>query len=88
MTLTNEQKQDLRHVTMAALAIRAPAALSVRQLHRAVKKDLDFLFEENDVTAALEILKGFKLVESTPDEFGSTLYWRATSEGVLKHERA
>jgi hypothetical protein len=88
MTLTPEQKQDLRHATLAALAIRAPAALTVRQLHRAVKKDMDFLFEETDVLAALEIIKGLKFAEDTVDELGTTRYWRATAEGVLHHERA
>ena len=54
MTLTPEQKQDLRHALRAALALRHPAALAPRQLQHAVKKELDFLFEPADVTAALE----------------------------------
>ena len=88
MTLDNQQKEDLRHAALAALAVRAPAALSTRQLARAVKRDLDFLFEETDVAAALALLEGLKLAESAVDNLGTTTYWRASAAGVLKHERA
>jgi hypothetical protein len=88
MNLDNQQKEDLRHATLAALAVRAPAALSTRQLARAVKRDLDFLFEESDAAAALALLEGLKLAESAVDDLGTTTYWRATAAGVLKHERA
>ncbi|MDE2101206.1 MAG: hypothetical protein KGL39_28430 [Patescibacteria group bacterium] len=89
MTLTNEQKEELRHAALQAAAIRFPAALTARQITRAVKKELPFLFEEMDVEAALELLQGFRpaLIEFGQDEMGATKYWRATSEGVLKMER-
>lgn len=88
MNLTNEQKEDLRHAVLEALAVRHPAALSVPQLARAVKKVTPYLFEESDVTAALEILKGMLFADFTLDELGSTKYWRATSNGVIHFERA
>ncbi len=90
MNLTTDQKEDLRHAVRAALAIRHPAALAPRQLVRLVKKDLDFLFEEADVIAALEFLRGLSPVETdfTADPLGTTKYWSATSAGVLAHERA
>ena len=58
MNLTNGQKEDLRTAALAALVVRHPAALTPRQLGNAVKKDLDFLFEEAELVAALEILRG------------------------------
>lgn len=90
MNLTVEQKEDLRHEVRTALAIRHPAALTPRQLMRMVKKELDFLFEEPDVIAALELLRGLSPAETdfTADPLGTTKYWRATSAGVLAHERA
>ena len=88
MTLTNEQKEDLRHAAREALVLRHPAALSVRQLTKPVKKELPFLFEEADLTAALEVLRGLRHAEWTMDELGGTKYWRATSEGVLAQERS
>lgn len=89
MPLSNDQKEELRHATLEEVAARAPAALSPRQIQRAVKRALPFLFEEADVTAALELLKGLPqpLVIDTRDELGGTRYWAATSEGVLFVER-
>ena len=89
MTLTKEQKEDLRHAALAALAVRAPAALSVRQLARAVKQDVAFLFEESDLQAALTLLAGFTppLVTSAVDELGASTYWSASTAGVLYVER-
>ena len=88
MNLTNEQKEDLRHGVRTALVIRHPAALAPRQLWRAVKKDLDFIFEEADVIAALEMLRGLNQVDFTLDELGGNKYWRATAAGVLAEERS
>lgn len=87
MNLTNEQKQDLRHAVRCALVVRHPAALSPRQLFNAVKKELDFLFETADVEAALEFLRGIGHAEFVADELGAGRYARATSAGVLAHER-
>ncbi len=91
MELTNEQKQDLRKEVLAALVIRHPAALAPRQIGKAVKKELPFLFEDADVVATLEFLKDIKpagFAISTKDELGSSDYWAATAAGVLFHERA
>ena len=87
MSLDSHQLEDLRHAVAEAMALRHPAALSPRQIQRAAAKDLAFQFDEADVVAALELLKGLKLAEFTPDGLGSTNYWRATSECVLKVER-
>ena len=90
MNLTEDQKADLRHEVRAALVHRHPAALSPRQLWRVVKKELDFLFEETDVIAALELLRGYTppQTEFTFDELGGGKFWRATTTGVLQEERA
>jgi len=87
--LTHEQKEDLRHAALQALAIRAPAALAPRQLLNAVKKEVDFPFELADLEAALMLLGGFTppLALATADPLGSSRYWSATSAGVLQYER-
>ena len=87
MNLTVEQKEDLRHAALAALAIRHPAALSARQVMRAAKRDLPFLFEESDTVAVLELLCSLDFASKSVDELGTTNYWQATGKGVLKHER-
>jgi len=85
--MTNEEKEELRRATLQAVAIRHPAALTVKQIARAVKREVPFLFEESDLTAALELLAGLSLVEFAVEELGVTKYWRATAAGVLKIER-
>ena len=87
--LSPDQKEELRHAVLQALVIRAPAALTVRQVTRAAKKDLAFLFEESDAEGACELLRGLDpaLVDFRVDGLGSTKYWRATSAGVLHVER-
>jgi hypothetical protein len=85
--LTAEQKEALRHAVIEALCIRHPAALTVRQLWKLAKQDLDFLFELPDVLAALELLHQLTWAKKIPDELGATVYFRATPEAVLKVER-
>ncbi|MGA3268058.1 MAG: hypothetical protein ABSE16_14680 [Verrucomicrobiota bacterium] len=87
MNLTSEQKETLRHAIIEALAIRHPAALTVRQIWNLAKKDLDFKFEFDDVLAALTLLRELKLCSKLPDELGATDYFRALPEAVLKFER-
>jgi len=88
--MNESQKSDLRHEVRAALVHRHPAALSPRQIAKVVKKELDFLFEETDVIAALEFLRGHTppQVDFTFDELGGGKFWRATTTGVLQEERA
>ena len=89
MTLTNEQKQDLRHAALAALVYRAPAALSARQLFNAVKKELPFLFEEADLLAAFSFLaeENPPKIKMMFDGLGGTRYWAAQPAGILFVER-
>lgn len=89
-TLDTEQKEELRHAALDALAVRAPAALAPRQVLNAVKKEIPFHVELHELVAALELLAGVKpepLAEFVTDDLGATRYWRATSAGVLKAER-
>ncbi len=82
-----EQKEELRHLAAEAVAVRYPAALTLRQIARAVRKESDLAFADEDLAAGLELLKGLSLVDNTADELGSTIYWRATPGMVLKLER-
>jgi len=88
--LNREQKEDLRHAALVALAIRAPAALSLRQVFHAVKKEVPFLFEEADLTAALSLLVALTpepMAKASVDFVGSSVYWSATPAAVLHVER-
>jgi hypothetical protein len=85
--ITNEQREELRHAALEFLSIRHPAAFNLRQIHRALNRELGFLVEAADIESALQFLRGLKFTDTTPDELGSTFYWRATSEGVRAYER-
>lgn len=82
-----QQKQDLRHVVLEAIALRHPTSLAVNAIWRRVKSQVDFEITEADVEAALEFLRGLALARFETDGLGSTKYWQSTSAGVLANER-
>ena len=86
MNLSDEQKEDLRHAIGRALAVRFPAAIGLKAISRIIRKEIDFEFDDADVTAALTLLQGLSLVGPVQDELGKTVYWRASSVAVLKRE--
>ena len=87
--LNAEQKEELRHAVLTALALRHPAALHARQLVRAVAKELPYAVTAEDVAAACELLAGLTPPLAAPidDPLGSSRLWRASSAGVLQAER-
>ena len=82
-----EQNELLRHAVLEVLAVRHPSAITTAAVRRRISIELDFEAALEDVEAALEFLRGIKLVGMEQDDLGSTKYWAATSEGVLKYER-
>lgn len=82
-------REELRHAVLYFLAERPrlafPAGAIPRFLHR-----LGLVEAEPAVDAvadALIVLKGLGYVEEIIDPLGATSTYRATSEGVLAHER-
>jgi hypothetical protein len=87
--MTNDDKTALRHIALRFFALRSTAAFTVvsaAHLLR-VRKEADFAFENEDLEAACEFLVGLELLKKYPDDLGSTMYYQATSKGVLSHER-
>lgn len=84
-----EEKEQLRRAAMEVLAVRFPTALPLGGIRRRIAKDalVDFPYADEDLTAALEFSKQEGWANSTPDTFGSSLAWAATSKGVKGHER-
>lgn len=85
--ITPDDKEDLRHMALEFLAVRSTGAFNLRQIRRGVEREAAFKFTDEELVGALQLLLGLKLVSQTPDTLGSTLYWQATSEGVLHYER-
>ena len=72
---------------MECLVQRNPAALPVPGIVRRVRGQVDFGFDQDAVAGALAMLVEMKLVVETPDELGSSMWYRASAEGVVWQER-
>ena len=82
------QFETLRHAVLESLAARSGVALPVRGIRRRLATEVDFPVEEADVNGALLFLQDKGLVTSDLDPLGSTLWWRATADGILAVERS
>lgn len=85
--MSAEQNELLRHAVREFLAVRFPTAHTPRAILRTVAREVDFPVSETDVIAASEFLAGLNQANKHPDALGSTIYYSATPEGVLAHER-
>jgi hypothetical protein len=81
------QKEDLRKVILEVIALRHPTALTVQGIRRRAEPELDFKITDEDVTAALQFLKGLGLATVQYADLGSSQHWQCTSKGVLANER-
>ncbi len=89
MTMTPEQKQELRYSIRAYLAERFPAAMTARQIRHAQARELDPEIKEAAVTAALEYLAGMQPPQTVRNEsaMGALDVWQATQAGTRAWER-
>ena len=87
MSLTNEEKQDLRHTCLAALALNPRVAFSSAQIKRFCSRRLFPEPSPDDVADALQFLSDLGHAEKTPDPYGSELFYQITAEGTLANER-
>lgn len=85
--MTPEAKEDLRHAVLDVVALRHPAALTLRAIGRAVARELAGPLADEDVLAAAEFHVGLGHFKVEPDPLGSTKYYTATPAGVLAQER-
>ena len=81
-----ERKEEARHACLAFLAERPAVSFSAEAVRRGINREGgDFNLQET--REALELLTGLGLVTAVPDQLGATLYYQATANGVLQHER-
>lgn len=87
--LSSQEAEALRKQVLEYLAGRHPLTWTQRQIAQGLQMRgmVDFIFGMDDLASALEVLGGKKLVEKEPDDLGSTVYWRATAEGLIEWER-
>jgi hypothetical protein len=81
--------ESLRHAVREVLATRPGAALDAAGIARRVRKDalVDFPFDDGDLLAALDFLRGLDQAQWAHDGLGATKYWQITSAGTLAFER-
>lgn len=91
MNLSPRQMEELRHAILRYLAMRFPLAFGTDAiaLHLRSRQEVDFEFAPAHAAQACAMLAGLSpaLVRGEPDRLGSTMYYQATSEGVLAWER-
>lgn len=85
--LTDLEREELRHVTLAELAVRYPTAHITRTIRRKVAEAVMFKFTDAEQDAALEFLREKGLVSFEHDALGATKFWKATAAGVQVRER-
>lgn len=87
--ITAEEAEGLRKAILEYLGSRHPLAWTARQIAQGLKMRslVDFTFNEQDLASALAVLAGKKFVEQEREELGSTVYWRASADGLIEWER-
>lgn len=86
--LNDIQKEQLRHVVLEVLVTRSPNALNRKMILNRAAQEVDFSLDLTNIVTALDFLKGLVFVEMLPDEMGSSEYWKASTAGILAHERS
>jgi len=81
-----QRREDVRHEVLQFLVSRPVLAFSSEAITRQVNR-LGFDFLKIEVEEALTLLAGLQLISGKADGLGATLYYQATSKGILEHER-
>jgi hypothetical protein len=87
MSLTNVDKQDLRHAALYALANRPRQLLTAGQVSLSIRRLIPFPFEQSDVLDALVFLVGLEHARKERDDFGAEDFFQITTKGTLAYER-
>jgi hypothetical protein len=84
-----DRAQLVRQAVLEFLATRQSLVYTVADIVDRVQNSnlLDFRAEADEITAAIIFLEDLKLVGSKRAALGRTLYYQATSAGVLAFER-
>ncbi len=86
MISEQQRREECRREVRAFLVRRQKLAFCAESVHRRLKIENDFSLEE--IEQALTLLAGLGQCTATPEELGATLFYQATSAGVLAEERA
>lgn len=83
--MTPEEKEILRLEVRGHLVDRAPLAQSPATIARGLRREHDVTVEQ--VREAAEFLVSLRHLAIRRNDVGATIYYQATAEGILAHER-
>jgi hypothetical protein len=88
--LAQEDLEMLRHACLEYLAERSLLAFCTEAMARFLEKKqlVDFHVTPRLVEEACEYLLGLGLLSKQPEQFGATLYYKATTKGIQEYERS
>ena len=87
MTPPADRAELLRHAALECLAARHPVALPLGGIRRRIATMLDWTPTDPDLVSALALLVDKGLAKSEPDTLGSSVWYSATADGLLRIER-
>lgn len=89
MTLTAQQKEELRIAILAYLAARHPIAFGQEAIRKTIlrRQLVDFQFDSDAAESALSLLLDMKMITPQTEALGTTKYYAASSAGLLDAER-
>jgi hypothetical protein len=87
MSLSNLEKQDLRHAVLYAFARRPNSPLTVHQVGASVRRLLPFVPDTDSVLAAIRFHLDLNHIRKLIDEWGSEETWQITATGETAYER-
>lgn len=86
---TQREREILRQTVTGYLATRCQLRFDAEQIRRAIYSRglVDFSVSVEDLEKSLAFCEGLGLAKQCREQMGATIYWQATSEGVLAAER-
>jgi hypothetical protein len=85
--IQQERREECRRLVLEHLASRQVLACHPQDIRRSLNACRVNDFTAEEVSAACVFLVGLKYAEQLTAEMGATLYYKATSAGVLAYER-
>lgn len=89
MPISQQQREQLREAVVGYLGPRCALNFDTAAIKRSLthKRVVDFEIIDSDLEASLVFAEGMGYVKTVHTDMGATVYWQATSGGVLAAER-
>lgn len=85
--IQQQRREECRRAARQYLSERPGLAFHPDVIRRRVNAEHQADFSEEELQAALSFLEGDEQATQARDAVGATVYFKATSKGILEHER-